>query len=179
MDNASTFQGQPSYIGKTSNRKRLVTIFLVVFLLLIAGLGALYLLGTSAKHSFTPTNPVPTAIVSTPTPASTSAQLTATPSASPTSTTVNPAKLTVSVLNGSGIAGAADKMATSLKSAGYSNVTTGNANVFTYTGITLHVKKQEYLKQLEKDVATAAPNAKVTSGVDSSLTSDVEVIVGK
>lgn len=178
MDNGSTFQGQSSYIGKTSNRKRLVTIFLVIFLLIIAGLGALYLLGT-AKHSATPTNPVPTASVSTPTlVSSTSASLSPSPTATP-SAALDKSTLNVSVLNGSGTPGAADKMASSLKSAGYTNITTGNANVFTYTGITLHVKKQGYLKELQKDIATIEPNAKVTSGLDSSLTTDVEIIVGK
>ena|SRR5258708_7185435 len=182
MNGDSAFQGQPSYVQKKSNRKRLVTIFLVVLLLVIAALGALYLLGSSAKHTTTPpTNPVPTETITTkPTPATTSAQLSPTLGVSVTPTsTLNNASLQVSVLNGSGIPGAASKVASALQTAGFTNVTTGNASVFTYTGITIHVKKSSYLSSVQKAVTDASPNAKVTTGVDTTISPDVEVIVGK
>lgn len=175
----SPFQQQPKYVEKSSNKKRLVTIFFVVLVLLIAGLGALYLLGNSAKHTTTPTTPVPTVIASTPTPtASSSAQLTATPSAS-ISPTANPTSLSVTVLNGSGTAGAAGKIADALTSAGFTNVTTGNAKSFTYTGITVYVKDKANLPKVQKAIATADPSAKVAASVDSTIPTDVEVIVGK
>jgi flagellar basal body-associated protein FliL len=184
MDGNSAFQTQPAYVQKASNRKRLIIIFLVVLVLIIAALGALYLLGSSAKHpTSAPTAPVPTeAIVATPTPASTSAQLTptgATGKVTPTAAAAKVGSLTVSVLNGSGIAGAAGETATSLKSAGFTNVTTGNATVYTYTGITIHVKDKANLAAVEKAVSDVNPNAKITSGVDPTLPTDVEVIVGK
>ena len=180
MNEDSSFQQQPAYVGKTSNKRRLVTIFLVVLVLLIAGLGALYLLG-STKHQSTPTNPIPTEMVSTPTPASSSsAQLTATPSAA-VSPTVNPASLRISVLNGSGTAGAAGAVADALKNAGFTKVTTGNASAFTYTGITITVKKTESgdLQQIQKYVSAASPNTKVTTKVDNTIPTDIQVIVGK
>ena len=182
MDNQSAFQGQPAYVQRTSNRRRLVIIFLVVLLLIIAALGALYLLGSSAKKTTQPpTAPIPTAmtISATPTPASTSAQLTPTSAVTPTGATTDVSALNVSVLNGSGVAGAASQVATALKSAGYTNITTGNASVFTYTGITIHVKKNSYLSAVEKAVSDAEPNAKITTGVDTTITPDIEVIVGK
>jgi LytR cell envelope-related transcriptional attenuator len=181
MEEGSTFQQQPAYVQKSSNKKHLITIFFVVLLLIIAGLGALYLLGKSAKHPTTPTNPVPTEVVSTPTPASSSsAQLTATPSAS-VSPTVDPASLSVSVLNGSGTPGAAGAVADALKNAGFTSVTTGNANAYTYKGIAISVKQAEsgYTKQLQKYVQAANPNATVTVKVDNTIPTDVQVIVGK
>jgi LytR cell envelope-related transcriptional attenuator len=181
MNEDSPFQQQPAYVGKASNKRRLVTIFFVVLVLLIAGLGALYLLG-STKHQSAPTNPIPTETMATPTPASSSsAQLTATPSAAVISPTVNPSSLRVSVLNGSGTPGAAGAVADALKNAGFTSVTTGNASAFTYTGITVTVKKAESgdLQQIQKYVSAANPNAKVTTKVDNTIPTDIEVIVGK
>jgi len=178
-EESSSFQGQPAYVGHTSNKKRLVTIFFVVLLLLIAGLGALYLLGSSAKHTANPTNPISTQTASTPTPAAvTPTQPSATPSAalSPTS---SPTAMSVSVLNGSGTPGAAGKIADALKNAGFTRVTTGNATVFTYTGLTVYVKDKANLSMVQKDIASLDPSAKVTASVDPTISSDVEVIVGK
>lgn len=181
MNGDSAFQTQPTYVvEKTSNRRRLVIIFLVVFLLIIAALGALYLLGSSARHIPTqPTNPVPTQVpAAKPTPASSSAQLTPTAgvTASPTPALTS---LSVSVLNGSGTPGAAGQTAAALKSAGFTNITTGNASVYTYTGITVHVKDKNNLAAVEKAIQGADPNVKLTAGVDPSLSTDIEVIVGK
>ena len=182
MDNQSAFQGQPAYVQRASNKRRLVIIFLVVLLLIIAALGALYLLGSSAKRTNTqPTAPIPTVqtVMATPTPASSSAKLTPTSVVTPTGATTDVSALAVSVLNGSGVVGAASQVATALKSAGYTNITTGNAAAYTYTGITIHVKKSSYLSAVEKAVSSAEPNAKITTGVDTTITPDIEVIVGK
>ena len=179
MDEGSAFQQQPAYVQKTSNKKHLITIFFVVLLLVIAGLGALYLLGKSAKHSVSPTNPIPTEMISTPTPASsTSAQLTTTPTAT-ASPTVNLTTLSVSVLNGSGTPGAAGKIADALKNAGFTNITTGNAKTFTYTGITVYGKDKANLSTVQNEISTASPNTKVTASVDNTIPTDVEIIVGK
>jgi flagellar basal body-associated protein FliL len=181
MSEASSFQvQQPTYVEKSSNKKRLVVIFLVVLLLLIAGLGALYLLGSSAKHSPNPTNPIPTETAASPTPtSSTSAQLSATPSAA-LSPTPNLTSLTVSVLNGSGTPGAAGKVADALKNVGLTNVTTGNANAYTYTGITVYVKDKSNLPLVQNALhAATSPSTKVTASVDNTIPTDIEVIVGK
>ena len=180
MNEQSPFQTQPAYVEKTSHKKRWVTIFFVVLILIIAALGALYLLGGSGKHPITqPTTPVPTETLSaSPTPATNSATLTSTPSA-----TIAPSpaltSLKISVLNGSGVAGAADKMASALKNAGYTNVTTGNASVFTYTGITIYVKDKANLPTVQKEIAALDPSVKVTASADPTIASDIEKVVGK
>ena len=187
MDNNSAFKTQPAYVQKTSNRKRLIIIFLVVLVLIIVALGALYLLGSSAKKPpVQPTAPIPTQMQVTPTPASASATLSptagvsttpkVTPKVTPTS---DLSSLSVSVLNGSGTPGAAGQTATALKSAGFTDITTGNASVYTYTGITVHVKDKNNLAAVEKAVQDANPNVKLTTGVDPTLPTDVQVIVGK
>lgn len=182
MENESPFQTQPAYVQKTSNRKRLVIIFVVLFWVIVIALGALYLLGSSTKHSTnSPTNPVPTTQVSMAPASSTSAQLTATPSAavSPTAASASLTSLTVSVLNGSGTPGAAGKVATALKSAGFSNVTTGNASAYTYTGLTVYVKNSDNLTSVKQAISAAEPNQQVTTSVKASIPTDVEIIIGK
>lgn len=180
MSDQSPFQGQPTYVEKTSHKKRLVTIFFIVLILIIAALGALYLLGSPTKHPITqPTTPIPTETMSaTPTPATSSATLTSTPSA-----TVTPSltltSLRISVLNGSGIPGAADKLASALKDAGYTTVTTGNASSFTYTGITVYVKDKANLAAVKKEITALDPSVNVTASVDPTIASDIEIIVGK
>jgi len=184
MDNNSAFQTQPAYVQKASNRKRLIIIFLVILVLIIVALGALYLLGSNAKKPpIQPTVPVPTqAPAATQPPASPSAQLsptagvTVTPKVTPTPGSTS---LSVSVLNGSGTVGAAGQTAAALKSAGFTNVTTGNASSYTYNGITIHVKDKSSLATVEKAIQDANPNAQITTGVDPTLSTDVQVIVGK
>jgi len=178
MNEESSFQGQPTYVGHTSNKRRLVTIFFVVLLLLIAGLGALYLLGNSAKHTSNPTNPISTQTVSPSTSLTVTPTQAATPSAalSPTS---SPTAMSVSVLNGSGTVGAAGKVADALKNAGFTSVTTGNANAYNYTGLTVYVKDKANLATIQKDISSLDPSAKITASVDPTISSDVEVIVGK
>lgn len=183
MENESPFQTQPAYVQKSSNKKRLVIIFVVLFWVIVIALGALYLLGSSAKHpTSSPTNPIPTSQVSAPPGASsTSAQLTATPSAavSPTAASASLTSLSVSVLNGSGIPGAAGKVASALKSAGFSSVTTGNAAAYTYTGLTVYVKNSDNLSAVKQAIATAEPNQQATTSVKASIPTDVEIIIGK
>ncbi|MGI8420003.1 MAG: LytR C-terminal domain-containing protein [Candidatus Levyibacteriota bacterium] len=180
MNETSSFQ-QPAYVQKTSNKKRLLIIFFIILLLLIIGLVGLYFLGGKTKQQSTPTKPIPTAepsptIVATPI-ASNSATITATPSAG---TKLDRSTLQVSVQNGSGTVGVAQKIADTLKKAGYIKVTTGNADAYTYEGITIHVKKKyrDYLPVLQKDLATANPKVNIKPTVDDTIKTDAEVIVG-
>ena len=186
MNEQSAFQEQPAYVQKTSNKKRLLVIFFVVLVLLIIGLVGLYFLGGSAKRQMQPTAPIPTTApppVATATPeASTSAKPTLTLTATPSAMTkLDRTTIAVSVQNGSGTAGVAQKYATILKNAGYTKVSTANADNFTYTGITIHVTKKysTYLPLLQKDIAAADPKAKITATVDNTIASDAEVIVGE
>jgi hypothetical protein len=122
----------------------------------------------------------PRQLVAAPTAASTKVPETA-PESSPTKGEVpDKASLTIQVLNGSGAAGAAGKMATLLKTLGYTKVTTGNADAYTYKNVTIRrpasqAGAAEALKEdLEKTYI-------VTESETKDLPSDaaIEIIVGK
>lgn len=183
MNEESAFTQPPPSTPKPSNRRKLIIVFIIVLVLLVIGLVALYIIGGTIKRPTpAPLPPTPTALptlIPTVTPsASTSATLTATPSASPTSSR---GTITVSIQNGSGTPGVAQKYATTLKTAGYTKITTGNADNFEYKGVTVHVTKKykEYLAILEKDVTKADAKAKVSGSVDDTIKTNAEVIVGK
>lgn len=185
-------------VTKTTSKSRLV----LIFLFLIIGAGLLFvgvkLLGMQSENKkMAVVTPTPTLMpTDTPTP-----ELTATPSASPALTgkiTPSPTgkiaatptgkitptvvqSLTLSVLNGSGTPGAAGDMASSLRKLGYTVATTGNADAFTYTGITVKIKKSksDQLTQLKKDVGTISPVGSASATLSESTAVDAQVIVGK
>lgn len=180
MNEQSAFQEQPMPVKTTSNKKRLLLIFFIILLLLIIGLIALYIIGGTSKKTTTIINTVPTLPPPTATPAplaSASAAKAASPSASPLDRTA----IRVSVQNGSGTPGAAQKYATALKDAGYTKVTSGNAASFDHTDVTILVTKKfsDYLPLLKKDLTATAGSAKILTSVDDTISGDAEVIVGK
>jgi hypothetical protein len=132
-------------------------------------------LETVASQSVSPTpidNTLPTF---TPTPVVTQ---TATPTSMPEEETNTNSP--IRVLNGSGLAGAAGKIASEVEVLGYTNVRTGNADSYTYQDITIRTTADnnaaaEKLKQaLEKTHSvTLMTDEDLPSGVD------IEVIVGK
>jgi hypothetical protein len=90
-------------------------------------------------------------------------------------------KITVSVENGSGVVGAASKIADFLKSKGYQISSTGNADNYNYTNITIQTKSSTstYVDLLKKDLSQNYTVSSTTSDLPSSSTEDVLVIVGK
>ena len=100
---------------------------------------------------------------------------------SPTVGSVKKPIITVAVLNGSGTKGAAREMSSALTNAGYTVSKTGNADSFTYTDITVQIKKskQQFLDQLKKDLS--ANNylvTKSTADLPETESTDVIIIVG-
>src|SRR3989344_4252742 len=67
------------------------------------------------------------------------------------------AAITVEILNGSGISGAAGKMSSLLKGLGYVIGSTGNADNFDYQNVTIQVKstKSKYLTLLKNDISSS------------------------
>lgn len=97
--------------------------------------------------------------------------------ANASSSTLNRNMLTVNVLNGSGVAGAAGETADTLRDLGYTVETVGNADTYEYEGITIVITKEKeaYLELLKKDLA----GKKIQTEIDDDLAVDAEVIVGK
>lgn len=152
---------------KNVRKSHFVTIFFVILFLVIVILVGLYFLGASKKGTF---NPLPAKPTVTPIPTNAT-----TPS--PTPAELDRGDLTISVLNGSGVKGAAGDTSETLKDLGYTVKTVGNAKQYDYTGITILIteKKKAYLDLLKKDLADET----IKTEIDDDLTVDAEVIVGK
>ncbi len=170
MKDEAPFSDFPAYSEKSTNKKPLA-IFLVILLLIAAGVGGLYFLGSS-RGAESQNAAVPTQ----------------SPTDPPLPTTVpvvekelKRSELEVGVLNGSGIAGAANSTAATLRTLGYVVASTGNADKFDYTGITIKVKKgsSDFMDLLEKDLTASASAASVSASIDDSIPTDAQVIIGK
>lgn len=127
--------------------------------------------------------PVPSSIeepTSTPKP-------TSSPTPKPTSNPVDKttgldrSKLSVEVQNGSGEAGVAAKGSGILKDLGYNVTSTGNADNFDYSSVTIKVKSSEsdYLSLLKKDLSANYTVGATSSDLSASSSADALVIIGK
>lgn len=199
-DANKTFPDTSSYYKKTTKRPRGILVIVVLLILLLTGifLGIRYFGGESGSQiqGLIPTTPSPT---ESPTPSPTPKEeptpteaedetptpdlkKTGTPTPSPTGgTTADKNALTVSILNGSGVAGVAAEMKSKLTSLGYNVVSTGNADNFDYENVTIKVKptKKNALAKLKSDLSADYTVGDATSDLASSETADAVVIVGK
>ena len=190
----------PSLENKPGSKKRKRFIFLffaVVFILLLIYVGSKVLNSNNSTES-TSITPTPTEefIIPTDTPEPTpSEELTPTPTVKPPAavtpkasgssvdktTNLDRKDLTVVVQNGSGEKGVAGSAADILKAAGYIVASTGNADNYNYTDVTIQVKstKSGYLPILKKDLSSDYTIGSATSDLPSSASEDALVIVGK
>jgi len=106
-----------------------------------------------------------------------------TPSANPVdkATGLDRSKLNVLIQNGSGEAGVASKASDYLKGLGYDVASTGNADNYDYTNVTIQVKagKSDYLALLKKDLGFNYTIGTASSDLSASSTEDALVIIGK
>lgn len=174
MSDEQSFSEGSSFAPKNVKKSHFVGVFFLILFVVIILLVGLYFFGAS-KHTFlsTTNKPQPT---TKPTLAS---KPSITPTFTPVPTQVKRSSLQVAVLNGSGVAGAAQGISTQLTGLGYTVKTVGNADRFDYTGITVKVKKTQsiYLELLKKDLADKT--TVVTATIDDTITTDAVVIVGK
>ncbi len=199
MNDELSFQEMPSYVERSRRKPRLLFVFIAIFLLAIAlGVG-LYFLGARNKSPESKVAPVPSSNLTPTKSPTTGPSATQSASVSPSGkTTPTPiksgptagpspkaeldrSKLTIAVLNGSGTPGAAKGISSYLNGLGYTIKSVGNADNFTYTNITIKIKKSKsaYLPQLKKDLAKSPTPSPVSDSVDDSISTDAEVIVGK
>lgn len=186
MDEIS-YSGTPAPKRKIS--KRTATFGLVALLVLLLVLGLIFFItrknsaSDESSISLPPTSePLITEEEQSPTPEESG---TLTPSKSPTKApTGSSAKsdISVSILNGSGESGVAGKASDALKSAGYTVASTGNADNFDYTGVTIQVKasQKSILPTLKSDLEDAGYTVtSATSDLSEGQSYDALVIVGK
>lgn len=185
--------------GSSAKKKRV--LFLLLFLLLVGGLvfGASRFLGQSSEKKEAQTSPTPTEFIfptDTPTPTEDATKPTPTPTKAAATPTVTPrpssnpvdkttgldrSSLSVQILNGSGVAGAAKKASDFLSGLGYSIASTGNADAEDFQGVTIKVKssKSSFLPLLKKDLEGSYTVSSSTSDLSASSSADALVIVGK
>ena len=187
---------QPGVLNKPPKSSKFL-IFFIVSILIIVGvfIGFRFFGSKTEKTEVSNTKPTPTEF-QLPTDTSTpEASPTAKPTAvlSPTLTpepTVNPvdkstgldrSKLTVEVQNGSGVVGAAKKAADALKELGYVISSTGNADNYEYSNVTIQVKsgKNNFLSLLQKDLGSSYTVGTASADLTATSSAAALVIVGK
>lgn len=96
-----------------------------------------------------------------------------------TAETAAKAAIKLRALNGNGVAGSADAVAATLKTAGFAPAKSGNANKFTYASSIIYYKTGE--EDSANLVKAALPNLATTLTPSDSITGiyDVLVVVGK
>lgn len=167
------FPGAP--IASPSNQKKnwKWLVILILFLLVIGGV-TFFVFKSSKNVSTTESTPTPQAL----------SDLigSATPEATPTSTPSDKTQVKISVLNGTGIAGAAGLLSDALKSLGYTNVTTGNASSQNATStevIFASTVSQDVVTEITKklnDLYTSVTTGNTTlpSGTDIQITTGLK-----
>ncbi len=177
--------------------KKTVVLFAFVVLIIVAVL-FVNLTAKSEKQSTSTASatpsateaPIQTPIESGPTPEPTVAptpEPAATPTPAPSANPVDKAtgldrsKINVLIQNGSGEAGVANKASDYLKGLGYDVTSTGNADNYDYTNVTIQVKadKSDYLALLKKDLGFNYTIGSTSSDLPDSSTEDALVIIGK
>ena len=175
--------GSMSSPRKRNPKKLLYLVGLVVIILVLFNVFKT-LTGGSKSSTSTPT-PTPVSVeTSTPSPeVSAEATSTPTPTTNPvdSATGLDRSELSVEIQNGSGTAGVAGKASDLLKSLGYNVASTGNADNFDYTDVTIKVKatQKKYLPLLIKDLSTDYTIGSSSSDLEASSSADALVIIGK
>lgn len=184
---------------KSSKNKFIFIAFAIILLTVVILGGKSFIGGKSGDAVITPTPDVfPTEEIifptDTPYPTATpeatiapTSMPTKTPTPRPTSnpldkeTGLNRSQISVDIKNGSGTAGAASKMADTLRGFGYSIAGTGNADNYDYEKTTISVKpgKEKYLSLLEKDLSASYSIGTKSADLSASSSADAVVIIGK
>lgn len=153
--------------GRKRGPKKLLLALLAIILIVVLGF---LLKGKLFKSSTATPTPSPVSQES-PTP-----QESATPSPS-----LDRSKLSVQIENGSGTSGVAGTASSFLKNLGYNVVSTGNADNFNFTGVTIQVKssKSDFLTILKNDLKANYTISSATSDLSATSSADALVIIGK
>lgn len=155
--------------------KTVVLVFLAVLLVTAVVVGGIYvsqkaLKGQAGRQPCQCPSPVysPTIVLEPAPSASASASL-------------DKKTLKIKVLNGSGVAGSAGKLASYLKEKGYGEIETGNAETQDYLATEIEIKasKEAYLSLLTKDLEEKYASASAKVSLEETEKSDTIIIVGK
>lgn len=202
-ENQVTFSHQENLQKAESGSSKFIWLLIVVVLIgLVAG-GVFFFRSRQKGEEISILIPTPTYSPSptltptltpelTPTPTSTSAPTKSTPTPTkkptPTPTSVRAATsaaelkrqaISVQVLNGSGVAGAAKKIADYLAGLSYTISNTGNADNYDYEKIVIETKKTADLDLLKADLGAQYAMGTASATLSASSSYDAVVTVGK
>ncbi len=153
---------------KKSTKKPWIIVFIIILILVIGG-GAYFFMKKGTKNMLPSFAPTPTVV-----PTATPVQPTPTP-------TIDLTKYTVSVLNGSGVVGAASKTKDALTTAGFTVKTTGNASTSDYTTTVVSIKSSVGSAFVQKLIDTLKQTYAVDATIktlDDSSDTDITVTIG-
>jgi hypothetical protein len=150
-------------------KKVIVGLVIGLFIGLAAGGGFWLIKGGSIDSGKNKPTPTPTKSLATPTPEST-----------PTPD-LDRADLSMEVLNGSGVPGAAGDTEDFLLELGYENIETGNADSYDYdqTEISIKESKNNYLELLLSDLETEYNVSSESAYLDEEYEYDAQIIIGE
>lgn len=177
-ENYPSLGGDTYIVEKEVRSGMLGYFFLIAIVAFLIGIGSMaaanfYLLNSKPSFNL----PFMNTVTATPTPAP---EPTRAPT--PTPSAVNKSDISINVLNGSGITGAAAKLETSLDSEGYNVVSRGNADNSDYTDTIIQAKdtvSDDYLDALSEFLSktySVSPEIETASG--SADDADVTIIIG-
>ena len=167
-DSRSTFSAAEFGLAdRKSNKGKNILLFVIVFLLVAIVSALFYFFFTGAlkfeqkekEQEIEPTQA---------------------PTATPTPVEFDRAQLSVQVLNGSGVSGAAGEMETFLEDVGYENIEIGNADNSDYQDITIQIKEEfeEFAEFISKDLSKDYTVNEDYEILEEDSEYDVVIIVG-
>lgn len=168
---ASTFSASEFGLSNgEGSKKRNILLFIVVFLL-VALVSAIFYFFFTGSLKFEPSQQP---VVETVSP-------TQAPTATPTPVEFNRSELSVNVLNGSGVGGAAGKMQTLLEDLGYEDIEVGNAETSDYINVTLQLKQdyEQFGELISEDLKDDYVVNDNIEALDSDSEFDVVIIIGQ
>lgn len=193
------FQSPPQFESRLSRSKpqspikrySIILFSIIVIGLVIFGATRIFTGGSKSEAPLVPAPTAETFPTDSPTPSESDVTPTVTPTKTPTpKPTVNPidkasgldrSKLSVHILNGSGVAGASKKASDFLESLGYNVVQIGNADNFNYDKTVIQIKSasNDFLSLLKKDIAANYSVGSTSADLTTSEKADAVVIIGK
>lgn len=149
-----------------SGKKSIWWAIIVVGVAVLVGGGLIFLSGRSGGLSGFVAQPTPTPTV------------TPIPTLAPA---LSRADLTIQVLNGSGVVGAAGKMRELLEEKGYSVANVGNTDEYTYEETQILVKQdlEAYLTMFKEDLGEEYSIGSTSASLEEDSPYDAQIIVGK
>ena len=193
MDDNVFQEAQSTAFSPTPRKRNQKRFALLIVAILIIIIFSVFITLANTKKSKPETTTTTSTTIETETTTTTEPEVTPDPDETSTPTpkpTVNPvdkktgldrSKLTVAIQNGSGEAGVAGKAADILRGLGYDVVSTGNADNFDYTNVTIQVNSSssDYLSLLKTDLGGEYTIGDASSDLSASVSADALVIIGK